>query len=201
MSNIKVFKKSRYYYYLFVGFIFLQSCNCYQFAGGIGAIKDGYFSSRKSDRTIDYIRILDKIGEDHPNLKIDSLQVNNYFKESYFSLSEKKQIFDSGKPYPLHPLISCPFKDGVNCKSIWYLMSPNNDLIFEIGLFYQGFSLTHIHSVNDKFKTKSIGVYELCDMPRKERNILRKEYVKRFEEEILPIMQPYFNAPAPASSK
>jgi hypothetical protein len=136
------------------------------------------------------------MGNKYPYIKLDSSQVNKYFKNVYFSVPEKKYIFESGKLYPLYPLISCSI--GVQkvkgyCRPTWYLKSPNNDLIFELGLYYRGFLLANVYEINDDVILKNIGRYVLCDMPRVQRKQLQKEYILRFETEILPLMKPYFD--------
>ena len=175
----------------FSAILLLQSCQCHS-GWGYSTISNNYFPQKSWSDTTHYYLVMREIGINNSEIMIDSSEVNNYFKNKYFSVSEKEQVFYLKKQYPLYPLINCPFgNESEICIHSWYLKSKKQDVIFEFGLYYGGFALNHIYLLEND-NAKAIGVNDLCDMKYKDRNRLRKLYIKRFEEEILQLMKPYF---------
>ncbi len=132
------------------------------------------------------IPIMEKFKNDHIELMIDSTFANNYFKNTdfYFSVTEEQQVFQRNKIHPLYPVIN-----WTNLYS-WYMFTPDKTTIYKIGLFSSGFAVSEFF-IYDSLNTKLTSDYTFYDNQKKYK-ILRKRYLEKFNEELLPLLKPYF---------
>ncbi|MFC5269921.1 hypothetical protein [Adhaeribacter terreus] len=168
--------------------ILLQSCyttSAYRTVGG------NYYQYYGQDTTA-FIQSMNKFAKTYPDLMLDSSFVNKKFRNKFDSKTEIARVFSGNKLYPLFP-----HKNYYGLYS-WFIKSQNNKLIYEIGLFncgfskpkynHCGFSLFNVYEQKDE-KVKWI---DLTNEDTKEYRKRREIYLKQFEAEMLPILNPNF---------
>lgn len=144
-------------------------------------IPNAYFSQKEKVKLI-----MEKFKEDHLDLMVDSNFVNKYLNKTnhYYSLTEEEQVFKSQKPYPLYPVYN-----WANLHS-WYMFTPDRKTIFVLGLYADGFAISEFF-IYDSVNTKLTSDYTFYGN-KKTYKILREQYLEKFNEELLPLLKPYF---------
>ena len=175
---------------LFIGLLFslpfLQSCSCF-LGWGYSGIKGGYFRYTKARDTVVYQQIMQQIGNRYPELLLRRDDpVLDSLKKYFTYIGVIKRLKDTSILSPIYPV-----KDFFGLSS-WYIKSTNKDLVYVIGLYAGEMALSDIYIIKNNKVDKRVTAYNLCSLPSSERRRLRKYYIKRFEEEIIPLMKPYF---------
>lgn len=162
--------------------ISFQSC----YTVGYQTIGGNYFVNYDKDTSY-YYNALNNFAIAHPELMIDEFK--------FESLIEQENITSKNKLHPLYPLV------GWANLHTWFIKSPNENLIYEIGLFNCGFDNTKhnsctisLHSIYNYNNINRI-VYDgySLSLSGQEGKALKKQLLHKFESEIVPLMKPYFD--------
>ncbi len=164
--------------YAFI-YIVLESC----YTSGYQTIKGGYFPSHgyNKDTIISY-QLMIEMGEENPEIKFDSVEIIKYLEDAKFPTGKDTLLRNPSSWYPY-----------VNWAGLhtWYIKSQKRDLVFALGLYADGFALSSVCTLKEGKREYCFGDYELKSL-QKQGKELRKEYITRFETEIIPLMKPYF---------
>lgn len=123
----------------------------------------------------------------HNEFMVDSNFAKKVYLSSkyYFALEEKHQALYSKKKYPLYPIVN------MYNRYTWYLKSSDSKVIYELGLYYDGFALNGFCTI----KNDSIDKYYVKSTLNKLGKIgkeIQAEYKNKFDKEILNYLLPYF---------
>jgi hypothetical protein len=155
----------------------LQSC----YTAGYQVVGGNYFKAYNNDKNY-YFNALNNFGKEHPELMIDSIEARKQTTYIYFDKVQKEQIFDKANAYPLYPLVNWT---GLHT---WYIKSPCQNLIYELGVF-------NCHSKKPKYNNCVLSVYNVYHINSNKLITKKdKEYIVRFEAEILPLLKLHFKS-------
>lgn len=155
----------------------MQSC----YTAGYSVIKGGYLPYYSYKDSVQYKKLMNDFGIEYANLKLDSLDLVIMYKNTRL---EGKDTLEKDPSY-WYPYVVWP---GLHT---WRIKSIDEKLIFTIGYYADGFALNSVCEMKNDIVIKCYGHYELKDLKRNGR-ILKKQFTQKFEKEIIPLMQPYF---------
>lgn len=126
-------------------------------------------------------------GSKNPAYMLDSAIVNRYFTKGSFGAGDSISVFNSGKLYPLFPVLNWARLHS------YYVKDPNTKLVYVLGLYYDGFAISDICFIDSaNTRLDCYNAYRIEHMGKEAGKAFRQKNVSYFNEHILPVLKPYF---------
>ncbi len=162
--------------------VLFQSCYCSSFVSGYNVISHERYMPPKDwgDSSLFY-HAMKQLSIEHPELSPDTADLINLASNQ-----------DSNTFYEKTACPPCLIGENCICIHRWYLISRTKQMVFNIGLYAEGFAIESVY-IKKNGHVLFVSSYELCTLNAQERKKLRQEITSCFESEILPVMEPYFD--------